>query len=125
MVTVVAEVYRAPRSRKEMKLADWLRRAIIARLHRTLSALRLVAQASIDTRAMGYFLTLDRACQAVLRDECGLVMARYDWAVVERIGPGIHAAADATQRWFHYENGSWSASQAPEFARGLVAFAMG
>lgn len=126
MITVVAENYRAPRSEEEVTTRDRLRRAITRLLNRPLRALRLVGQASLDSRPMGFFTTLDRACQAVLRDEGGLVMARYDWAVIERVSPGIHAGADAPQRWFHHREGKWQpVREAPEFARALVGFAMG
>lgn len=125
MITLVTENFRAPQSKAEVTVGMRFRRALMRALRVPIRGLRLIGQPSLDTRPIGYFPTLDRACQAVLRDEGGLVMARYDWAVIERISPGIHAAADAPQRWFHYEHGAWRSAEAPEFARGTVGFAMG
>jgi len=124
-VTVVAQLYQVPRRKADLTLADRLRRSFCRWLRKPIAALRLQGAPSIDTRAVGIFNTLERACQAVLRDEGGLSMCRYDYAVIETLGEGIHPFETDRQRWFHYRDGTWLPCDAPAFSHGVVNFSIG
>ncbi len=84
-------------------------------------------------RTFGYFSSLERALQAVRRNEYDLHECLYTWCVVETLGEGIHPVFDienigSNERWFRWsdEGQQWEPVQRPEWFQSVIGgFALG
>ncbi len=89
---------------------------------------------SSHTRTFGYFVELERALQAVRRNEMDLHECLYTWCVVEHLPEGIHPmgadldALGSNEHWFRwdYELRAWQSTSRPaELERVCGGFALG
>lgn len=55
------------------------------------------------TRTFGYYEDYETCKQALNENWCDMWEYLYDWAVVEKIGPGIHAHAEE-MGWFKWND---------------------
>jgi hypothetical protein len=75
-------------------------------------------------RTFGYFDTLEKAIDVVIKNSGDIQECLYNYLVIEAIGEGIHATVNQ-EYWFYWENDRWTKCPKPEFLKHLVNFALG
>ena len=78
-------------------------------------------------RCFGYFLTYDSAYEAIETNKCDVwKMGIYNYAVIERIEPGIHSHAEE-MAWFKFdaEKRGFYEIPKPEETKGEYNYALG
>lgn len=75
------------------------------------------------SRCFGYYFGQQKAYEAALGNYGGMDECLYDYLVIEKIGPGIHAIVDSEQvfwfKWLHEKgfDGCWIACKKPQGER--------
>ena len=80
-----------------------------------------------DTRCFGYFLSYERAKEALERNECDVwKMGIFEYAVIEKVAPGIHPHVEE-MAWFEFntEKCRFCEILKPEETTGEYNYALG
>lgn len=76
-------------------------------------------------RTVGWFQDLETALSCVRENWGDIRETTYDYAVVERVTPGLYTMDDRDERWFHWEEGSYQECKKPKRLTGVCFFSMG
>lgn len=75
-------------------------------------------------RTWGYYTVINEAMMAVFKNYGNMRDCLYDYLVIEHYEPGVIAIAKL-EDWYKWENNRWICCSKPEWARGVVNWAMG
>ncbi len=80
-----------------------------------------------DSRAVGWYPSLERAIGAVLANEGGIDECRFTYAVVEEMAIGVYPTVKR-QLWFKFVEGNWKQLDDdvyPYFSEGVTNWSIG
>jgi hypothetical protein len=75
-------------------------------------------------RCFGYYLLEKDARRSVYLNRGNMQESLYNFIVIEKIGQGIHAMAEAVQ-WYEWRHNKWTEITPPEFSVGICNYAIG
>ena len=79
-----------------------------------------------DQRCMGYVETFEKAEEIVTNNSYDIHECSYDYAVIEKIGPGIHYPAFERQFYkYNYEKGTYERIEEPPSVKQIINFSIG
>jgi hypothetical protein len=79
-----------------------------------------------ESRCFGYYeLALD-AIRAVVGNRGDIQESLYNYAVIEKLGEGIHPSPDK-EVWFEWDedDNSWSPTDKPDWSKGITNWCLG
>jgi hypothetical protein len=76
------------------------------------------------SRTFGYYRGFPSALKAVKENTGNMHECLYTHLVMERIGEGVHALTKDEQ-WFRWFRNKWTPCEKPDWARGIVNWAVG
>lgn len=75
-------------------------------------------------RTFGYYHDYADALAAVRENRCNMHECLYQYLVMECIGEGVHALREK-EEWFKWSGKKWKPCKKPEWAWGMVNWAVG
>ena len=76
------------------------------------------------TRTFGFYHRTFDALAAVKENRMNMHECLYNYLVMERIAEGIHSICD-DEEWFKWGKKGWTPCNKPEWAKGMVNWALG
>jgi hypothetical protein len=77
-----------------------------------------------EHRCFGYYVDLYDAKDAVLGNMMDIHECLYTYVVIENIEEGIHGEC-SYQKWFEWKENKWSECETPNWAKGIINWAIG
>ena len=77
-----------------------------------------------SARTFGYYRGFQAAWEAVKNNTGNMRECFYNYLVMECIGEGVHALCNECE-WFKWNGNNWSSCKKPEWARGMINWALG